>query len=262
MTVNFDECVGMLQLRYVDANGQPVAVSNASGQANDDFGVRSYLYEQLQIKTDNYLAVPSDRDLTVYLNVKLGKDVYKDEITYAFSLKANVGCDEIQDLDVVIGPASELGRITGIVDMEGEFELTTEGYPPTGLLGRTWVRSDGPAGNRRWDFVAGNNVDVPASGPFELENLLPSNAVDPAQTWRVYTEMHFRRDRKFEYFVSPILGDGTHNPGVTVEGGTVELNDFDMKPAYLKAKSFWRVLLTPRRRDPACEVCCGRLLGR
>jgi Zn-dependent metalloprotease len=230
VTLDFAECVGVLELRFVNAAGEPVPVDEASGYASTAVNYSTFAVPAGS--TQVRFVVPAGSDLSIPLQTRRGTNVYENQLTDSFTILTNVPCDQILTVDLVLRGATDLGRITGKVDMQGEFEWTTEPVEYQGLLGRTAVFAVGPAANRRWDFVAGDNAIVPASGPFELENLLPSDAVTPAEGWQVWTELHFRAGRRFEYFVSPRLGAGTVNLGVTVTAGaTADLgNTFEFNP--------------------------------
>jgi hypothetical protein len=149
----------------------------------------------------------------------------------------SVACDETQVVIVTVPEVDSLGTITGNLDMLGEFELSTEGYLE--FLGRSAVLARGPMGNQRNDLLPGDNVAMPSSGTFMLENLVPSALADPAEPWRVQAEMHFRKGRRFEYFISPALGQG-ENPGVLVTAGeTADLDDtFQMSPGFIVGNIF------------------------
>jgi Zn-dependent metalloprotease len=233
VTVDLPECVGLVELRFVNAAGEPVPVDDATGYATAD--TSAYLYSTPAGSTSAHLVVPAGADLTFVLQVRRGTNRYENQLTDTFTLVTNVPCDAVVTLDLVLRGAADLGRIVGNVDVQGEFEWTTEAVESQGLLGRTAVFANGPAGNRRLDFVAGDNEAKPASGPFELENLLPSDVEMPPLGWQVWAEMHFRAHRRFEYFVTPQLAHGLVNPGVTVAAGaTVDLGDtFVLKPAFL-----------------------------
>ncbi len=227
------ECVGLLELRFVDAAGNPAAVDDVSGSASD--GVATAMLHTVPAgSTRAHWVVPVGK-LSIVLQFRRGADLYANQILHSLVVETNVACDEVLALDLVVPGASDPGRIVGRVDMQGEFEWSTEGFPAIGLLGRTAVFSLGPHGNRRWDFVAGDNDTRPASGAFELENLVPTDAESPPAPWRVWTELHFRTHRRFEYFVSPQLGHGVHNAGVNVVAG--ESSDlgatFEFRPGTL-----------------------------
>jgi hypothetical protein len=231
LIVDLEECAGLLEIRYLDADGLPVAAGGARGTLVETAtgAVRAYIGAQPPGRASNFLVVPAGVDCTLELDVDTGSDIYTDRVTQRFSLPVNVGCDEVGTLDVSLPPATTLGRIIGQVDVLGEFEATVGSAPD--FLGLTAVRGLGPRGNSRLDYVAGDNIAAPASGAFELENLLPNEG---GETWEVWCELDLRKIPNYSYFISPHLGAGL-NPGVTVTAG--EVKDlglvFEMFPAYI-----------------------------
>lgn len=232
-TIDFEECVGLLELEFVTDAGDPVALN----------GLRGFLYQtsdqllRAALGGDysgnrNYLAVPADTEFRLALEVNVGTDSYSDRMTYSTTIIDQVGCDAIKTVKVIIPSNNALGRIAGEVAIEGEFLLSTPGY--LDLKGRTAVVAVGPGSTRRLALVPGDNNLVSASGPFTLEGLIPSADVDPAVPWAVHAEMHLHRIPNFEFFVTPWLGSGA-NPGVDVAAGeTVDLADtFRIQPAYV-----------------------------
>lgn len=236
VTADIEECVALLDLRFVDGNGNPVSVADSDGHVFDPTGQRGSLFSAPGGNTGRRIVVPSGVEVSVLLNIRRGLDPYADRLNHVFEISTNLPCDSVAVVNVTLPGSSGLGRITGRVDMEGEFELTTEASTVTPVIGRTALVAEGPGNNRRYNFVAGDNVLVPASGSFELENLPPSLPTEP---WRVHAEMHFRTNRAFSYFVSPVLGDGA-NTGVSVTAGeTTDLDDtFVMRPAFVRGSVF------------------------
>ena len=237
--VNIEECVGLVELRYQRANGDPVAVGGARVKAIETVTdrLRAEISRQTVGLTGNFLVVPSGVELRLHIEVDTGTDLYSDRLTHAETRIVTVACDETQVVMVTVPEVDALGTITGNLDMLGEFELSTEGYLE--FLGRSAVLARGPMGNQRNDLLPGDNVALPSSGTFTLENLAPSALTDPAEPWRVQAEMHFRTGRRFEYFISPALGQG-ENPGVTVTAGeTANLdNTFQMNPGLIVGNIF------------------------
>jgi hypothetical protein len=235
VTVDIAECAAVLDLKFVDADGQPVAVADVTGTFSSPAGGGGAITATPAGVTSRRIVVPAGPDLSVALTVRRGTDVYLDELTDQVRFTTNAPCDTVTEVRIVLPAGSGLGRITGQVDVLGEFELSTgpSGVPP--LLGRTAILASGPGGNRRYAAVAGDNLLVPASGRFELRNLTPTPPGEPDSRWRVQAEMHFRTNLDFTYFVSPALGEG-RNPGVGIAAGSVvDLADtFVFEPAFLR----------------------------
>lgn len=231
--LNFAECAGMLRLSFVDVQGNPVQVHAMRGQVIEvaSGSVRGTLNGTYD-STENYLLVPADVEFKVDLQIDVGTDGSADRVTYSRTLTQTVGCDSIVPSTVVLDSLGTPGSMVGLVDLVGEFELFTVGSGEP--AGRTAVSAVGPSNIRRYQTVPGDNVLVPASGPFTLANLPASDNTDPSVPYDVYAEMHLGRIPNFEYFISPHLLSG-QNVGVTVPGGqTVDLgNTFVMQPGYI-----------------------------
>lgn len=225
LSLDLIECVGLLRLQFVDTQGTSLTIDGGNGLVYAGNELRGQVFSLAAGSSESFLVVPAGLELSLNFLFQRGADPYHDQLQHTFTLVTNVPCDTLLTVPVVLRDATSLGRITGVVDMEGEFELSTGPSPVSDLRGRTAVIATGPVGNRRLDLIAGDNQLVPASGVVELENLLPSEAVVPAELWRVQAQLHFGRGRLFEWFISPALGEG-QNPGIAVPaGGSVELGD-------------------------------------
>lgn len=225
LVLDLAECVGGLRLRFVDANGGPVVISGGQGFVTVGGEIRVQVLGLRGGTAEVFLPVPAGVELAIGLQFRTGNDPYRDEIQFPVNVTTNVTCDSVLTIPVVVGAPGALGRIAGPVDLEGEFEWATGPAAFGGLLGRTALVGTGPAGNRRFDLLPGDNAAVAASGFAELENLVASDAVQPPEPWRVQAQMHFRSGRRFEHFISPALGEGL-NPGLVVSGGgTTDLGD-------------------------------------
>jgi Zn-dependent metalloprotease len=235
VTVDIAECAAVLDLKFVDAEGQPVVVADVTGSFSSPAGGGGAITATPTGVTRRRIVVPSGPDLSVALTVRRGTDAYLDELTDQVHFTTNAPCDTVTEVRIVLPAGSGLGRITGRVDMVSEFELSTGPSTLTPLRGRTAIIATGPGGNRRFALVPGDNRQVPASGDFVLPNLVPSTAGDATSLWRVQAEMHFRTNRSFTHFVSPALGEGS-NPGVHVAAGsTVDLGGrFVLVPGFIR----------------------------
>lgn len=158
------------------------------------------------------------------------------------------------------GCNSDLGAITGNVDVVGEFENPIASDRRTLVWGFI-----GPLGNERFFQVPANPspaTESPdggfageSSGTFILQNLLNSNAQIPAtgspQPWPVFADMSLRNGRRSEYFSSPRLDQASDpNAAVTVPAcTTVNLDDtFVMHPGYVDGN----ILLAGPRTPNSC----------
>ena len=231
-TVDFNECVALLEIRYQRPDGTPVPALGGRAVMNETASPNFYrggYSSQPAGRMTNFLVVPSGVEFTLTIEVDTGTDIYADRITHIERHTLTFACDEKPVLIITLPAVGTLGRIVGNVNMAGKIELPTDGYQE--LLGRPVIKALGPSGNRRYDAL-----DAEWPGPdlvrtFELENLLPSV---PAQLWRVQAEMQFNEGYRFEYFQTPALGEGL-NPGVAVTAdATTDLGDqFVMNPATL-----------------------------
>jgi hypothetical protein len=231
-TVDFNECVALLEIRYQRPDGTPVAALGGRAVVNETATPNYYrggYFSQPAGRMTNFLVVPSGVEFVLSIEVDTGTDIYADRMTHIERHILTFACDEKPVLTLAIPDAGALGRIVGNLNMEDKIELPTDGYQE--LLGRPVIKALGPSANRRYGAL-----DAEWPGPdrlraFALENLVPSI---PAQLWRVQAEMQFNEDDRFEYFVTPALGEGL-NPGVAVTAGTTtDLGDqFVMTPATL-----------------------------
>jgi Zn-dependent metalloprotease len=212
------ECGAAVRFRFVDDAGQPVAVPGGQGLVIADGELRVQVFGLVAGATEAFVLVPSDADLDLSFEFQRGSDPYLDRMNRPVAVSARVPCGSVEVVDVVFGSTALLGRISGVVDLVGEFEKTTGPAVSGGITGRTVMVAQGPAANRRLGGLTGDNVAVPASGTVALENLLPSDAVTPSEPWRLQAQMHLRGGRAFEYFLSPAVGEGL-NPGLRVTGG-------------------------------------------
>ncbi|NOS69649.1 MAG: hypothetical protein HOP33_06945 [Verrucomicrobia bacterium] len=234
-TVNFDECVALIELRYVDSVGQPVAALGGRAfvtETNAPYGLRARYTVQPPGRTNNFLVVPSGVGLELVVEVDTGTDIYLDRITHRGTHTMLLNCEDQPVITVTIPDAGALGKIIGNANLVDEIELLTDGYLE--LLGRPVIKAAGPSGNQRYDALLAETPGADLSRSFELENLVPSNSTEK---WRVQAEMQFGDGYRFEYFQTPALGLGT-NAGVEVTAGaTNDLGDtFVMHPARIVGK--------------------------
>lgn len=222
--LDFQECAGMLDVRWVDDDGNPVAVQGGrveaqhptdtwinvpNGFSTSQAGLRipaGSTGERLPLRGDG-----STYRVRVFIDS--GTDLFSDKITIRHTVDAQVACDQVVEITIPLGSGG-LGRFVGQVDMLGE----TERY--------IRVRAgDGPFNNLRHDKPA-------AAGPFELENLVPSNLVSPAQGYQTFSRMMFFPDDRLEIFTTPYLEHS--NRPLAVAGETADLGDtFVIDPGYV-----------------------------
>lgn len=217
------ECVGLLRLQFRDAEGNALAVEGGSGTVTAGGELRGQVFSIASGQTELFLVVPAGEEITCVFQFQRGSDPYVDQITHPFSLVTRVPCDTVEVAPVVLRDTTRLGRISGALAFGGVQVPATGPSQLNGYKGRPVVVATGPAGTRRLHLAA----PLPGSphvgsSTFALENLLPSDVVDPGQPWRVQAEYHLGSGRDFGWFVSPALGEG-QNPGVTVVAGETAL---------------------------------------
>jgi hypothetical protein len=229
-TLNFEECVALVELRYVDSAGQPVAALGGRASATETaapFRLRARYTVQPPGRTNNFFVVPAGAELELVVEVDTGTDIYSDRITHRETHTLTLACEDQPVLTITVPDVGALGSIVGNANLVDEIELPTEGYLE--LLGRPVIKAAGPAGNQRYGALPAELPGADLSRTFEFENLVSSA---PGESWRVQAEMQFGEGYRFEFFQTPALGAGL-NAGVEVTAGlTTDLGDtFVMTPA-------------------------------
>lgn len=219
VAVDLPECVGLIRLQFMDADGNSLTVEGGTGTVSAGGELRGQIFSLAAGLTESFHVVPADVELNFALQLQRGTDPYLDQITHSFSLVTNVPCDTVVTVPVVLRDTTRLGRIVGPLTFEGASVPRTGPSTLNGYKGRPIMVATGPAGTRRLHLAEPPpGVTNLAAASFVLENLLPSDAVEPPQTWRLQAEHHLGSGRNFVWFVSPALGEG-QNPGVNVVAG-------------------------------------------
>jgi len=229
--VDFEDCLGVVQLNFVDAFGAPVSVTDGTIVANNYANV---LYNMPNGATQQRFYVRGGEPHALAITLYRGTSIYTDRQTYYVATNVTVGCDAILNVNLVIPAAGTLGEITGTVDMLREFEWSVDSVDLYADL--TGVIADyGPFGNARWATVTGNNATTSASGTFHLINLVPSTD-DPASAgYAVHGQMLIRSNRMTQSFFTPALGYGGNPAVVVTPGATVNLSNlFQIDPGYVR----------------------------
>jgi len=223
--LNFEECAAIVEVRFVDAMANPVAVtsmdifvSNARGSA---VGV-----------SQTWLAARGDGGMhDILIRFVTGNDPASNTLVSEHRTTVPLMCDQISVVECVLpsgGPEGQLGKIQGRIDVVGE---TENGVTQI-------VADDGPLGNGRQD-----NQPAPHGPPtpFELENLVPSDAFGPPDPYRVWVTGFSLPNvgPRGSFFRPPFLGAGS-NPGVEVTaGGCEDVGDtFVIDPCHIKGNVF------------------------
>lgn len=244
VTMDFEECLGALTVRFVDSAGLPVAVDGGNINALDVAANAdmAYLDPIAPGATEQLFFVRGDTETKLTLTLWRGQSSFVDRIRFTVVTNVTVPCDKIGSVNVVVPTASELSEITGTVDMLGEFELTIDGYDAGDAADLTSVVARyGPFGNYRYAAVPGVHFTQPASGDFRLSNVLPTT-LDPASVgYLLDAEMYIRRGEDLQYFRTPALGAGS-NPGLTVNpASSLSLSNlFVIDPGFMKGSILLR----------------------
>lgn len=222
--LDFEECAGLLDVRWVGDGGIPVAVQggrieamhptetwtgNPSGFGQSQAGQHipsGSTGEMLPVRGDG-----STYRVRVFINS--GTDAYSDLVSIRHTVDVQVTCDQVVPITIQLGSGG-LGRIVGQVDVLGEAERAI------GVRG-----GDGPFGNVRYDKFL-------TAGSFELENLVPSNVVTPPQGYQTTSRIFLFDDDRMEVLQTPYLEHS--NRPLAVAGQTTDVGDtFVIDPGYV-----------------------------
>jgi hypothetical protein len=232
--VNFEECLGVIELNFVDSQGVPLSVNGGYIYADS---YNEILWDIPDGATQQRLYVRGgDQAHPMAIALYRGTNIYTDRLTYYLNTNFTVACDTILDVNIVIPDAGALGQITGTVDMLREFEWTVPSEFPGYYQDLTGVTADyGPFANKRWTALYGDNATIPSSGTFQLINLVPSTADPASPGYAVQGKMLIRTNRMVESFWTPGLGWGNNPAVVVTPGATVDLgNIFQIDPGYVR----------------------------
>lgn len=241
VTLDFAECLGVVDVNFVNANGAAVAVDGGEITAYDPLtGNYAQRYSMPTGSTHARIYVRGGQSNLLSITINRGTNFYSDRLTFSTSTNVGVICDEFTSVAMVIPEAGDLGQIIGEVNLLGEFELTVDGRDDIGYPDSTGVIARyGPFANQRWAALPGAHFTTPSSGAYVLSNLVAST-LDPASPgYMVYAQMYFRTNRDVAAFTTPALGSGA-NPALPVLAGeTVDLtNLFVINPGYLRGQIF------------------------
>ncbi|NRB40269.1 MAG: hypothetical protein HRU20_17680 [Pseudomonadales bacterium] len=218
-------CAAMADVRFTDTAGNPVTVSGGYMHAWKRIDNRSRLQAQdFAIKkgsSQDYLLIEGDgSDYRMDIVFDFGDDFYVDKVRNLCQVEFAASCDEVIPVQCVVdGGPIEFGNIVGDISVKGE-TLVDKNH-----LTRM-VATYGPYRNQRYDHVAG-------AGLFDLQNLVPSNIVDPIQGYIVYGEMGLRSGYAFQYLRTPFM-NGNNGRVMVMPGQTTDLADtFSMDPGFI-----------------------------
>ncbi len=224
-SADIDQCAAMVDVRFVDTNGSPVKVSggymhawrmvdNYSRLQAQDFAIpNGSSQDRLMIEGDG-----SDYRMDIVFD--FGDDFYVDKVRNLCQRSFTAQCDEVIPVDCVVdGGPIEYGNIVGSVGVVGE-QVVDQNHLT--LMEATL----GPLRNQRYDHVAG-------AGEFNLQNLVPSNIVDPAEGYIVYGQMGVGSGYDYQYLRTAFLY-GNNGRVMVNPGETTDLGDtFVLKPGFV-----------------------------
>ena len=236
--VSFSECAALLDITWVDKEGEPVAVDGGNINARRETfpGSGSFVSQASDLSipigsSQEYLAVRGDGstyDVRIFFDV--GTDPFSDKIRLLHQTTVQASCDEVVPIECQVpdGLDGGLGKIVGRVDLLGKDENR--------VGTRTFVQAtSGPFGNFRRDTV---DVPTPSQGDFELENLVPSDETSPSTGYRVFLDMNIDLGHRNQYFRSPFL-DSSNGRVFVSAGQEVDLADtFVMAPGFVRGEIF------------------------
>ena len=231
VALNIYQCISMLDIKFVDAAGSPVALNGGSATAYQEKYSNGKFEYKLQAQSFSFSNGATRKLLAVNGNAgkyrldvitESGNDASSNIIRGRCHKELPVPrCDQIVPVTCVVGAAQDLGQIYGAVDVLGE-DIQDISY-------LTRMRAfNGPLDNYRYDHVAG-------SGDYLMENLVPSNTEIPAKNYMMYGEISFGTGFQIQYIRTPWLGQSAFNSGVAVEAGkTINLgNTFVLDPGFI-----------------------------
>ncbi len=217
--LDIEHCAAIVDVKYVDENGEPVTVRGGSMKAWQVTENSKYLqtqdYGTSASFSQDYMPINGDGSDYLFQTIyKLGSDIYSDTIRNMCQFTFTAQCDEVIPVECVVSERLDLGSITGSVSMEGHTLIDT-------TLTRL-IAYLGPFDNYRYDKVEG-------SGIYTMENLVASNAVDPEARYIVFGHMGFGSGYSYQYLRTPIVYASV------VAGEATDLGDtFDLVPGYIE----------------------------
>ncbi len=235
--LDFEECVGVMTVRFVTEVGDPVTINGGRILALDlpSLNQSGDRYEIAAGSTEQHIFLRGGQAHQLEITVHRGTDFYTDRIQHFIRTNVTVTCDQFDTVDVVIPSVDTLGRITGTLDILGEFEAVAESnaselYPHYSSV----IANNGPFGNQRWDVLPGVNFTTSSSGAYTLSNVVPSS-LDPASVgYAIYAQTLLRSNREVQVFITPGLGWGANPPVVVAPGAELDLsNTFVIEPAFM-----------------------------
>ncbi len=230
-TLNFEECVGIVQLQFGDSCGVPVSVN--SGRLSSD---SSTTFFTGPVSLINHITKPGMQTYT--LNYTQGTDVFSDTVTNEVQFTVTASCDVVtlKCFNSIPGTGGGGGGGTNLGEIIGKWDVVDEiEHPPAAGSSNflsTFIQAFGPFANLRYDFLAGeslspiitpNFMGIPNAPPqrsLRLEKLVPG-------PYSVRGQSSARLDRAYS-FISPnsVQADAVAGPPTDL------FDTFVMRPAF------------------------------
>ncbi len=217
--LDISHCAAIVDVKYVDENGEPVTVKGGAMKAWQVTENSKYLqtqdYGTSASFSQDYMPINGDGSDYLFQTIyNIGSDIYSDTIRNMCQFTFTAQCDEVIPVECVVSERQDLGSITGSVSMEGHALIDT-------TLTRL-IAYLGPFDNYRYDKVEG-------SGIYTMENLVASNAVEPEAHYIMFGHIGFGSDYSYQYLRTPIVYASV------VAGEATDLGDtFDLVPGYIE----------------------------
>lgn len=239
-TLNFEECLGVMTVRFVDASGAPLAVDSGNIIANEisPYTEIGRVHAIASGATEQRIYLRGGVAVQLIVTVSRGTSTFTDRLQYLTQTNVMVACDDLASVNIAVPGTGALGEATGTVDMLGEFELAVDGYDAGDYTDYTGVSARfGPFSNIRYAAVPGVNFTTPSSGTFVLSNLVPSTLDPASRGYLVSAEMFIRTNTGLQYFRTPALGSGANPPLVVTPAASLNLSNlFVINPGYLRGR--------------------------
>lgn len=237
VTLDFEECLGVVTLRFTDEAGDPVAVDAGQVVAS---AYQAHRYAIPGGSTEARIYLRGGETHPLNITVHSGTNFYLNRLSFTVQTNVTVACDEIVTLPIVVPGTGAFGQIVGAVDMKGEFEHRIDGNDALDVVDATGVVAlYGPFSNQRWIALPGTPLLAPSSGSYVLTNLVPSTLDPLSLGYSVYAQMFFRTNQQIESFRTPALGQGLNPPVMVEPRQTVDLGDtFVIDPGFMAGSVF------------------------
>ncbi len=217
VTVNLEHCAAMVDVNFVDSDGGSVNVTGgyiiAWARENNRWNMQAQNFDLGSNTSQEYLLVNGD-DSTYKMRIvyDFGSDPYVDKVRNSCQVEFTASCDQVIPVDCVTdGSEVAFGNIIGNLSVVGET-----------LTDYSWLSNMraiyGPYENYRY-------AEVEGAGPFNFQNLVPSDTVDPARGYYVYGMLGFGEDYDYQFLRTPRLKNVMVQANQTTDlGSTFEIN--------------------------------------